>query len=89
MSNRGIKVSSVGRVSNPYKVIGIVNLASAGNNQQNIKIQWIVRDPRNKKLGTVTQKNKIQAGSLDGAWGGTADAAAAAAAQGIAKLLKN
>ncbi len=89
LSNRGIKISSVGRVSNPYKVIGIVNLASAGNNQQNIKIQWIVKDPRNKKLGTVTQKNTIPAGSLDGSWGGTADAAAAAAAQGIAKLLQN
>lgn len=87
--SRGIKISSAGKVANPYKVQGIVNLASAGSNQQRISIEWIVKDPRNKRLGTVSQKNTIPAGSLDGKWGQTADAAAAAAAQGIAKLLVN
>ncbi len=89
LTSRGIKISSSGNVSNPYKVQGIVNLASAGSNQQRISIEWIVKDPRNKRLGTVSQKNTIPAGSLDGKWGQTADAAAAAAAQGIAKLLVN
>ena len=31
-------------------------------------------DPHGKKLGTVSQKNEIPEGSLDGAWGKTADA---------------
>ena len=40
-----------------------------------------------RSLGTVSQKNEIPEGSLDGSWGNTADAAAGAAAQGILKLL--
>ena len=55
--------------------------------KQPITIDWSVTDPSGKKLGTVSQKNEVPQGSLDGAWGKTADAAAAAAAQGIVKLL--
>ena len=55
--------------------------------KQPIQIDWNVNDPKGKKLGTVSQKNEVPQGSLDGAWGKTADAAAAAAAQGIVKLL--
>ena len=44
-------------------------------------------DPQGKKLGTVSQRNEIPEGSLDGAWGRTAEQAAGAAAQGIVKLL--
>ena len=51
------------------------------------KIDWVVKDPGGKSLGTVSQENKIPAGSLDGQWGGTATAAAVAATQGILKLL--
>ena len=55
--------------------------------KQPITIDWSVTDPSGKKLGTVSQKNEVPQGSLDGSWGKTADAAAAAAAQGIVKLL--
>ena len=57
------------------------------NGKQPITIDWDVKDPSGKKLGTVSQKNEVPQGSLDGAWGKTANAAAAAAAQGILKLL--
>lgn len=70
-----------------YRVEGRVNLRQAAAGKQEISIDWDVKDPKGKKLGTVSQKNAIPAGSLDGAWGRTADAAAAAAAQGILKLL--
>ena len=46
-----------------------------------------MRDPQGKKLGTVSQKNEIAEGSLDGPWGKIADQAAGAAVQGIVKLL--
>lgn len=72
-----------------YRVEGRVALRQAVSGKQEIKIDWDVKDPKGKKLGTVSQKNNIPAGSLDGAWGKTADAAAAAAAQGILKLLPN
>lgn len=70
-----------------YKVEGKVAVGEPKDGKQPIQIDWHVKDPAGKKLGTVSQKNEIPQGSLDGAWGKTADAAAAAAAQGILKLL--
>ena len=70
-----------------FKVEGKVTVGEAKDGKQPITIDWHVKDPQGKKLGTVSQKNEIPQGSLDGAWGKTADAAAAAAAQGILKLL--
>jgi hypothetical protein len=70
-----------------YKVEGKVVVGDGKEGKQPIQIDWTVKDPAGKKLGTVSQKNEIPQGSLDGAWGKTADAAAAAAAQGILKLL--
>jgi hypothetical protein len=70
-----------------YTVEGKVALGAGSDGKQPITIDWNVTDPTGKKLGTVSQKNEVPQGSLDGAWGKTADAAAAAAAQGILKLL--
>lgn len=70
-----------------YKVEGNVAIGRKNAGKQPIKIDWVVKDPKGQKLGTVSQKNEIPAGSLNGRWGATADAAAAAAAQGILRLL--
>ena len=70
-----------------YVVEGRVALGPGKDGKQPITIDWSVTDPSGKKLGTVSQKNEVPQGSLDGSWGKTADAAAAAAAQGIVKLL--
>jgi hypothetical protein len=70
-----------------YKVEGKVAMGESKDGKQPIQIDWNVLDPNGKKLGTVSQKNEVPQGSLDGSWGRTADAAAAAAAQGIIKLL--
>lgn len=70
-----------------YRVEGKVTIGADKGGKQPIEISWVVKDPQGKKLGTVSQKNEIPQGSLDGAWGKTADAAAAAAAQGIVKLI--
>lgn len=70
-----------------YSVEGKVAMGAGKDGKQSITIDWNVTDPDGKKLGTVSQKNDVPQGSLDGAWGKTADAAAAAAAQGILKLL--
>jgi hypothetical protein len=68
-------------------VEGNVILGAGRDGKQAIQIEWVVRDPHGKKLGTVSQKNDIPEGSLDGAWGRVADQAANAAVQGILKLL--
>lgn len=70
-----------------YMVEGKVAMGAGKDGKQQITIDWSVTDPNGKKLGTVSQKNEVPQGSLDGSWGKTADAAAAAAAQGIVKLL--
>jgi hypothetical protein len=70
-----------------YVVEGKVAMGAGKDGKQPITIDWSVTDPTGKKLGTVSQKNEVPQGSLDGSWGKTADAAAAAAAQGIVKLL--
>src|SRR5690606_9410221 len=65
---------------NTYKVEGRVKLGESQNGKQPIQIDWHVKDPQGKQLGTVSQKNEIPEGSLDGEWGKVADAAASAAA---------
>lgn len=70
-----------------YKVEGKVAMGQTKDGKQPIRIDWNVVDPAGKKLGTVSQNNEVPQGSLDGSWGKTADAAAAAVAQGILKLL--
>lgn len=85
LMRNGVKPAAPGMAS--YRVEGRVKMGAAEAGQQPIKIDWVVKDPRGGNLGTVSQENKIPAGSLDGAWGGTATAAAVAATQGILKLL--
>jgi hypothetical protein len=86
LSRQGVAVSEQAAGA-AYRVEGKVIVSAAKEGKQAIQIDWRVKDPQGKALGTVSQKNEIPEGSLDGNWGKTADAAAAAAAQGIVKLL--
>jgi hypothetical protein len=86
LSGKGITLTSKASTA-AYRVEGTVTLGAAKEGKQPIQIEWLVRDPQGKKLGTVSQRNEIPEGSLDGAWGKTAEQAAGAAAQGILKLL--
>jgi hypothetical protein len=85
LNRNGIQLASGGAPA--YRIEGKVQVGAAKSGTQPIQIEWQVKDPRGNKLGTVSQKNDIPQGSLDGAWGQTADIAAAAAAQGVIKLL--
>lgn len=87
LSRGGVALADNTAAAKAYKVEGRVKVGEGRDGKQPITIDWDVKDPKGKKLGTVSQKNEIPQGSLDGAWGKTADAAAAAAAQGILKLL--
>jgi hypothetical protein len=86
LSRNGIALAD-GASPMAYRVEGKVTMGAGRDGRQPIQIDWHVKDPQGKRLGTVSQKNDIPQGSLDGSWGKTADAAAAAAAQGILKLL--
>jgi hypothetical protein len=86
LTSKGVAVSDK-PATVAYRVEGTVTVGEAKQGKQPIHIEWLVRDPQGKKLGTVSQRNEIPEGSLDGEWGKTADQAAGAAAQGIVKLL--
>ncbi|MDX2159304.1 MAG: hypothetical protein SFW09_22590 [Hyphomicrobiaceae bacterium] len=84
LSRGGVKLSDQ---AGAYRVEGKVAMGAVKDGKQTIQIDWRVKDSKGTAVGTVTQKNSVPPGSLDGSWGKTADAAAAAAAQGIIKLL--
>ena len=86
LTAKGVSLASA-QGGQTYQVQGKVVMGQGKDGKQPIQIDWSVLDPKGKKLGTVSQKNEVPQGSLDGTWGKTADAAAAAAAQGILKLL--
>lgn len=86
LSGRGVALAETPSAST-YRVEGSVKVGEAKDSKQPIVIEWVVKDPQGKKLGTVSQRNEIPAGSLDGEWGATAQQAAGAAVQGIVKLL--
>lgn len=86
LAKSGVQLAGAG-AAGAYKVEGKVAVGEGKDGKQPIQIDWHVKDPAGKKLGTVSQKNEVPQGSLDGAWGKTADMAASAAAQGILKLL--
>jgi hypothetical protein len=82
----GVKLAN-GTTAGVYMVKGSVSMEDASAGKQSIRIDWVVLDPNGRKLGTVSQKNTIPKGSLNGPWGAVADAAAGAAAEKIVKLL--
>jgi len=86
LASKGVKLASA-KGNNVYTVAGKVKMGRPTGNKQTISIEWRVSDPKGKNLGKVSQNNTIQKGSLDRSWGKAADAAAAAAADGIIKLL--
>ena len=86
LKRNGIKLSNT-KVAGGYTVTGSVKLDNLPNNKQKVNIVWKVLDANGNRVGTVSQNNVIPNGSLNGAWGATAKAAASAAAKGIVKLL--
>ena len=86
LSRKGIKLAKA-KGANVYQVAGKVKMGRPSGTKQSIAIEWHVSDPKGKYLGKVSQQNNIAKGSLDKSWGANADRAAAAAADGIVKLL--
>jgi hypothetical protein len=86
LRTKGIQLASRS-TSATYRIQGAVTMGEVRGGKQPIQIEWVVRDPGGKKLGTVSQKNDVPEGRLESKWGDTADQAARAAVQGILKLL--
>ncbi len=86
LAQKGIKIETL-QSPGVHSVKGFVSLKSVDAKRDEITIKWLVFNSAGRRLGVVSQKNKIAKGSLNGAWGRIANAAAGAAAKGIRKLL--
>lgn len=76
-------------VPGAFLVKGKVAMDQPEGGKQKIKITWAVHDATGQYLNTAKQDPVIPQGSLDGAWGRTADAAAAGAAPKIIKIMQD
>lgn len=71
-----------------FILTGRVLMSPPAAGKQDVKVSWILARPDGSEVGLVRQENAVPAGSLDGAWGDVAYAVAAAAAPGIARLIR-
>lgn len=78
--------------NNPVEALftlnGTVEMGAPENNAQSIRILWEIKDVDGNVVGRAEQNNVVAAGSLDGNWGRTAAFVAAAATEGIVKVVE-
>jgi hypothetical protein len=86
LAARGLKPATAFQ-ANVYEVQGTVRVAPAAKGKESVTIIWVVLGPDGTQLGITRQNKDVRKGSLDKKWGGAANAAAAAAANDIAKLI--
>lgn len=83
----GVKLTN-----NPVEALftlnGTVEMGPPENNAQSIKIVWAVKDVDGNVVGRAQQSNVVAAGSLDQTWGRTSAFVAAAATEGIIKVVE-
>ena len=58
-----------------------------GGAADHVAVAWRVVAPDGGEVGAFVQNGQVEPGSLDGAWGGVADAIAEGAALGVAEVL--
>jgi hypothetical protein len=86
LAARGLKPASAFQ-ANVYEVQGTVRVTPAARGKQTVTIIWVVLDPAGGQLGIARQTKNVRKGSLENKWGPAAEAAAAAAAADIVKLI--
>lgn len=71
-----------------FAIEGRVEAKPPAEGKQDIQVSWrVFRSGQTAELGAASQRNKVPAGSLDGAWGELAFAVATGGAEGIAEIL--
>ncbi len=67
-------------------ILGTVHMTPRGAHED-VAIHWSLIAPDGEELGSISQENRLAAGTLDGPWGEIAGAIAIAAADGLRDLL--
>jgi hypothetical protein len=70
-----------------FTIVGEVALGPATGAAQRVRVDWTVRMPDGKVVGTIKQANDVPSGSLDKGWGDTAYRSTQAAAEGIFQVV--
>ena len=86
LAARGLKQATAFQ-ANVYEVQGTVKVAPGGKGNESVTIIWVVLAPDGTQLGITRQSKDVRKGSLAKTWGPAANAAAAAAANDIARLI--
>jgi hypothetical protein len=86
LSAMGVKQASAFE-ANTYDIQGTVRVSQGQGGKETVTIIWVVLGPDGNQVGVTRQTKDVKKGSLDKKWDRAADAAAAAAAADIVKLL--
>lgn len=71
-----------------YTLVGTVGVAHPQDGRQAVELDWRLLDASGREAGKVSQLNAVPTGTLDGAWGDVALAAATEAAGGIHEVIQ-
>jgi hypothetical protein len=72
-----------------FTIIGEVALGPPSGTNQRVRVDWTVKLPDGKVVGTIKQANDVPSGSLDKGWGDTAYYATQAASEGIFQVVNS
>jgi hypothetical protein len=87
MIRQGIAPAEAGAVGG-YMIVGAVRVSAAERDQDQVEIDWSLLAPDRAKLATISQRNLVPKGRLDGPWGEIAAFAAEGGASGLALALR-
>jgi len=86
LRTKGVRITE-SPVPSSLKLVGIVKMGPVRRRRQVISISWFLNRADGRRIGHIQQENKVLAASVAKSWGRTADLAARAAAQDIAKIV--
>jgi len=86
LRTKGVRITE-SAISASLKLVGIVKMGPVRRRRQVISISWYLNSADGRRIGLIQQENKVLAASVAKSWGRTADLAARAAAQDIAKIV--
>jgi hypothetical protein len=72
-----------------FTIVGEVALGPPSGTNQRVRVDWTVKLPGGKVIGTIKQANDVPSGSLDQGWGDTAYYATQAASEGIFQVVNS
>ena len=71
-----------------FTVVGTVSLTPIDEQQGQLVIKWLLKDPAGRNVGDLEQANPVPLAAAKGSWAGFGDIVATAASEGVLELLE-